>query len=41
MAKRKRSNGRGFTYRSYSFVDKEPIIHEMEDLMKKEGLSVR
>jgi hypothetical protein len=42
MATKKRSgNGHGFTYRSYSFKDKEPVIFEVEDLMKKEGLSVR
>ena len=32
-------NGQGFTYRSYSFKDKDEVIFEVESLMKKEGLS--
>lgn len=30
---------RGFTYRSYSFVDKDPVIDRMRTLYQRSGLS--
>lgn len=30
---------RGFTYKSYSFVDKDPIIFEVEEAIHRSGLS--
>lgn len=40
--KKRKSNGhdrRGFTYRSYSFVDKDPVIFKVKTLLEKEHVS--
>ena len=37
---KKRKNGsNGFTYRSYSFVDKDPVIDRLRTMVQREGLS--
>src|SRR3954466_13343137 len=40
MALRKRKKEKnGFIYRSYNFVDKDPVIDRMRTILKDEGLS--
>lgn len=36
---KKRKDRNGFTYRSYNFVDKDPVIDRVRTLVQKEGLS--
>jgi transcriptional regulator with XRE-family HTH domain len=39
MTTKKKGNGSLWLYRSYNFVDKDPIIDELRNIQKREGLS--
>lgn len=36
--KKRRNGSTGFTYRSYSFVDKDPVIDRLRTMVQREGL---
>jgi transcriptional regulator with XRE-family HTH domain len=33
-----KGNGKGFLYKSYNFVDKDPVIDRLRTMMAREGL---